>query len=62
MSDWVYDPIAAAKDAQLYARFKNAPPHWLRCDYMCDGSRCIKGSGHEKGIGEQAKHEAIKVT
>lgn len=56
-SDWVYDPVEASKSAQTHSRPKNAPPHWVRCDFVRDGVRCVKGEGHEKGVGEQAKHE-----
>lgn len=46
MSDWVYDPDASCKDARTEPRKASAPPHWLRCDYVKDGQRCTKGSGH----------------
>lgn len=59
-AEWVHDPIAANKDASARVRPKNAPPDWVRCDFMRNGVRCVKGSGHEKGFGEQAKHEGLK--
>lgn len=59
--DWIYDPVAANKDARTHVRPKHAPPHWVRCDFVRNGVRCVKGEGHEKGFGEQAKHEGPKT-
>lgn len=59
-AQWVYDPVVASKDSRTHSRPKNAPPHWVRCDFVRDGVRCIKGEGHEKGYGEHAKHEGPK--
>lgn len=60
-ADWVYDPVTASKDARTHSRPKNAPPHWVRCDFVRDGVRCVKGEGHEKGYGEHAKHEGPRT-
>lgn len=60
-ADWVYDPVGASRDARTHSRPKNAPPHWVRCDFVRDGVRCVKGEGHEKGYGEHAKHEGPKT-
>ena len=60
-ADWIYDPVTASKDARTHSRPKNAPPHWVRCDFVRDGVRCVKGEGHEKGYGEHAKHEGPKT-
>lgn len=61
LDGWVYDPVAASKDSRTHSRPKNAPPHWVRCDFVRDGVRCVKGEGHEKGYGEHAKHEGPKT-
>ena len=55
MSEWREDPIMATTYARTHPRDKNAPPHWLRCDFVRDGARCVKGEGHDK------EHEAPKA-
>ena len=57
---WVYDPPGANVHAWTHPKATNYPPHWLRCDFMRDGERCVKGSGHEHSAGKQAEHEAPK--
>lgn len=59
-SEWVFDPIGANGYASMHPREPKYPPHWVRCDFMRDGVRCAKGSGHEKGVGKQAEHEEPK--
>lgn len=61
MSDWQHDPIAANQYARTHARDIKHPPHWVRCDFVRDGIRCCKGSGHENGVGTQAQHEEPKT-
>ena len=41
--------------ARTYPRDPKAPPHYLRCDQMEGGKRCIKGKDHpgEHGYGKQ---------
>lgn len=58
--DWVFDPIAANQYARTHARPPSAPPHWVRCDFVRNGIRCVKGSGHENGVGKQVEHEEPK--
>ena len=50
---WKHDPPAARDYATTHARH-NQPPHWLRCEFMKDGERCIHGEGHTD------RHEAEK--
>jgi len=61
VSDWVYDPVAANLDARVNSRKPNYPPHWVRCDFVKDGVRCVKGNGHERGVGKAAEHEEPKL-
>jgi hypothetical protein len=61
MSEWVFDPVAANLDARTHTRPPGAPPHWVRCDFVRDGVRCTKGSGHENGVGKAAEHEEPKT-
>lgn len=58
---WVYDPIAANLHTTTHVRQPNYPPHWVRCDYMRSGERCVKGSGHEHSVGKSAEHEEPKA-
>jgi hypothetical protein len=59
-SDWVFDPMVADEYTRTHARPSNLPPHWVRCDFVRDGIRCAKGSGHEHGVGKAAEHEEPK--
>lgn len=60
-SEWTYDPEAARIYGASHPRDKDSlPPHHLRCDFMKNGERCIKGAGHERGVGVHAEHEAPK--
>jgi hypothetical protein len=61
VSDWVYDPVAASLYARTVARKSNYPPHWVRCDFVKDGVRCVKGNGHEYVVGKAAEHEEPKA-
>jgi hypothetical protein len=58
---WTYDPKAATDYARTHAYQPGLPPHWHRCDFMKDGVRCAKGSGHENGAGKVAEHEGPKA-
>lgn len=57
---WVLDPVGATRYATTHPYQQGLPPHWHRCDYMRDGVRCAKGSGHETQGGKAAEHEAPK--
>lgn len=46
MSEWVEDPELALKQAYVQPQPAGAAPHWLRCQYFCDGQRCTKADGH----------------
>lgn len=59
-AEWVQDAAAADQNARTHARELKYPPHWLRCDFMREGSRCVKGNGHEYGVGTAAEHGAPK--
>lgn len=67
MSEWTYDPVASAQYARTHEPLYNSerkyrhPPHHLRCDFMKDGVRCVKGSGHEHGVGAAREHEEPKA-
>lgn len=39
----------ALAHATTHPREKGAAPHWLRCDAVFYGRRCVKGSGHADG-------------
>lgn len=58
---WVLDPVGATRYATTHSYQQGLPPHWHRCDYMRDGVRCAKGSGHETKSGKAAEHEAPKT-
>lgn len=58
---WVLDPAGATRYATTHPYQQGLPPHWHRCDYMRDGVRCAKGSGHETKLGKAAEHEAPKA-
>lgn len=60
LSVWTHDSKAADQYARTHPYQPGLPPHWHRCDYMKDGVRCAKGSGHEAGVGKQAEHEEPK--
>ena len=61
MAEWTYDPVAATRYATTHPYVQGLPPHWHRCDFMRDGVRCCKGSGHERsGTGKAAEHEEPK--
>ncbi len=59
--NWEFDPQGANQYARTHARALNHPPHWVRCDFMRNGVRCVKGAGHEQGVGKQAEHEEPKA-
>lgn len=61
MSEWLLDPRAAEVYAQTHAKDLRHPPHWLRCDFVRERIRCVRGSGHEHGTGAQAQHAEPKA-
>jgi hypothetical protein len=58
---WVLDPAGARKHAEAYTRLSKYPPHHLRCQFMQQGLRCVKGDGHERQPGAAGQHEAPKL-
>jgi hypothetical protein len=48
--EWVEDWEAADKYAQTHARKLSEPPHHVRCNFMKDGVRCVRGAGHPSSI------------
>lgn len=44
--EWVLRSDSAQRHAMENPRPIKLPPHWLRCEFMKDGERCAKGTGH----------------
>jgi hypothetical protein len=58
MSEWTRDPAGARLYAQTHSPKSYPlphPPHWLRCEFMRDGVRCVKGDGHAGNDHEEPK-------